>query len=159
MPKLLQPLSRRLLLAGAAVCVWRSSRAVPVTLPAAVSLPDELAQALKKGSPLLVMVSLEGCPFCRVARENYLGPMREQQGMAVVQVDMRSSRAIKDFKGETLTQDELIRTWRIKVAPSVLFFGRGGVEVAERLVGAYIPDFYGVYLDDRLRVARAALRA
>lgn len=99
MPKQVPTLSRRLLLAGAAVCVWRSSRAAPVTLPAAVSLPDELAQALKKGSPLLVMVSLEGCPFCRVARENYLGPMREQQGMAVVQVDMRSSRAIKDFKG------------------------------------------------------------
>ncbi|MDO8251202.1 MAG: hypothetical protein Q7T78_15985 [Rhodoferax sp.] len=159
MPKPLEPLSRRLLLAGAAVCAWRSSQAAPVTLPTAVSLPDELAQALKKGSPLLVMVSLEGCPFCRVARENYLGPMREQQGLAVVQVDMRSSRAIKDFKGETLTQDELIRAWRIKVAPSVLFFGRGGVEVAERLVGGYIPDFYGAYLDDRLRLARAALHS
>lgn len=155
----LQPLSRRLLLAGAAVCAWRSSQAAPVTLPTPVSLPDELAQALKKGSPLLVMVSLEGCPFCRVARENYLGPMREQQGLDVVQVDMRSSRAIKGFKGETLTQDELIRGWRIKVAPSVLFFGRGGMEVAERLVGGYIPDFYGAYLDDRLRLARAALHA
>ncbi|WP_232834702.1 thioredoxin fold domain-containing protein [Rhodoferax ferrireducens] len=155
----LQPLSRRLLLAGAAVSAWRSSQAAPVTLPTPVSLPDELAQALKKGSPLLVLVSLEGCPFCRVARENYLGPMREQQGLDVVQVDMRSSRTIKGFKGETLTQDELIRAWRIKVAPSVLFFGRGGVEVVERLVGGYIPDFYGAYLDDRLRLARAALRS
>jgi hypothetical protein len=29
--------------------------------------------------------------------------------------------------------------------------------VAERLVGGYIPDFYGAYLDDRLRTARAAV--
>ena len=145
------------MLAGGAVCAFGSARAAPASLPTAVSLTDELAQALKNGSPLLVMVSLEGCPFCKVARENYLVPMREQQGLAVVQLDMRSSRAIKDFKGATLTQDELIRSWRIKVAPSVLFFGRGGVEIAERLVGGYIPDFYGAYLDDRLRVARAAL--
>ncbi len=127
-------------------------------LPTADSLPDELAQALKKGSPLLVMVSLDGCPFCKVARENYLAPLREQEGLPVVQVDMRSSRSIRDFKGRTLTQDQLIRSWNIKVAPTVLFFGPGGVEVAERLVGGYIPDFYGAYLDDRLRLARAALR-
>jgi hypothetical protein len=40
----------------------------------------------------------------------------------------------------------------------VLFFGRGGAEIAERMIGGYIPDFYGSYLDDRLRIARAVLR-
>lgn len=150
---------RRFILAGGAACAFGVAKAAPVSLPTAASLADELAQALKKGGPLLVMVSLEGCPFCKVARENYLGPLREQQGLAVVQVDMRSNRMLKDFKGASLTQDELVRSWRIKVAPTVLFFGRGGVEVAERLVGGYIPDFYGAYLDERLRLARAALRS
>jgi thioredoxin-related protein len=145
------------LLAGAAACACGASLATPATLAAAVSLPDELAQAQKKGGPLVVMVSLEGCPFCKVARENYLAPLREQQGLAVVQVDMRSSRMLKDFTGATRTHDELTRAWRIKVAPSVLFFGRGGAEIAERLVGGYLPDFYGAYLDERLRLARAAL--
>ncbi|MEI8169446.1 MAG: thioredoxin fold domain-containing protein [Rhodoferax sp.] len=131
---------------------------VPASLPTATSLPDELAAALKIRSPLVVMVSLEGCPFCKVARENYLGPLREQQGLPVVQVDMRNSRVIHDFKGATLTQDALIRSWGVKVAPTVLFFGRDGSEIAERLVGGYIPDFYGAYLDERLRQARAMLR-
>lgn len=148
---------RRLLVAGAAVFACGASVAAPSTLPTAVSLPDELAQALNKNSPLLVMVSLEGCPFCRVARENYLGPMRDQQGLPVVQVDMNSSRTVRDFGGAARTQEELIRRWGIKTAPTVLFFGRGGVEVAERLVGGYIPDFYGAYLDDRLRIAQAAI--
>lgn len=40
----------------------------------------------------------------------------------------------------------------------MLFFGRGGVEVAERLTGGYIPDFYGAYLDERLAQARKALK-
>jgi len=152
-------LSRReLLLAGSALCASGIVRAAPATLPLALSLQGELAQALKKGQPLVVMVSLEGCPFCRVARENYLGPMREQQGLPVVQVDMRSTRLLKDFRGASLSHDEMSRQWRIRIAPTVLFFGRDGVEVAERLVGGYLPDFYGAYLDDRLQQARAALR-
>lgn len=128
------------------------------TLPLAVSLQDELALALKKGQPLVVMVSLEGCPFCKVARENYLGPLREQQGLPAVQVDMRTNRTLRDFQGKVLSHDALSRLWGIRVAPTVLFFGRGGVEVAERLVGGYIPDFYGAYLDERLLQARATLR-
>ena len=150
---------RQLLMASGLACLSGKSMAAPATLPTPASLADELAQALKMGGPLLVMVSLDGCPFCKIARENYLGPMRTQQGLSVVQIDMRNRLPIKDLKGVTTTQDDLIRSWGVKVAPTVLFFGRGGVEVAERLVGGYIPDFYGAYLDERLRVARASLRA
>ena len=154
-------LSRRDWLVGAAaLCTSAASMAQPghASLPLSVSLQDELAQALKKGQPLVVMVSLEGCPFCKVARQNYLGPLHEQQGLPVVQVDMRSNRALKNFRGTSATHDDMARLWRIRIAPTVLFFGRDGTEVAERLVGGYIPDFYGAYLDDRLQQARASLR-
>lgn len=127
-------------------------------LPSPASLQDELAQALGKRQPLVVMVSLEGCPFCKVARDHYLVPLREQEGLPVVQIDMRTSRSLRDFKGQPMTHDAISRAWRIRVAPTVLFFGRGGAEVAERLTGAYIPDFYGSYLEDRLQQARATLR-
>lgn len=128
------------------------------SLPLSESLQSELAQALAKGQPLVVMVSIAGCPFCKVARENYLGPLHEQQGLPVVQVDMRSPRLLRDFKGGSVTHDAMTRSWSIRVAPTVLFFGRDGREVAERLVGGYIPDFYGAYLDERLLRSRAALK-
>ena len=124
------------------------------TLPPAISLPDELARALAVGSPLLVMVSLEGCPFCKIVRESYLAPMRQEQGLAVVQVDMRSQRSVRNFNGSTTTHEALITAWRIELAPTVLFLGRQGIEIALRLVGGYIPDFYGAYLDERLETGR-----
>jgi thioredoxin-related protein len=157
-------LSRRnsLQLAGASLLVaagMGTARAEPAHLPSSSALADDLKKALADGSPLLVMVSLEGCPFCKIVRENYLGPMQQRDGLPVVQIDMRNKAVLKDFKGNTLTQDELIRSWGVRVAPTVLFFGRGGVEVAERMVGGYIPDFYGPYLDDRLLAARAAVHS
>jgi len=117
------------------------SRAAPPALPVSTSLLEELNLALQQGNPLLVMVSLDGCPFCKVARENYLAPIQGQQGLLIVQVDMRSRQMVTDFRGVSQTHDNLIRSWGIKVAPSALFFGCNGHEVAERLVGGCIPDF------------------
>ena len=128
-------------------------------LPVPQSLADELADALKLGQPLVVMVSLERCPFCRVARDSYLTPLRRQEHVPVVQIDMRTAVQVRDFHQTAVTHDDLARAWAIKVAPTVLFFGPGGKEVAERLVGGYIPDFYGAYLDQRMLTARAAVRA
>ena len=129
----------------------------PVTLPPAVSLPDELAVALAAGSPLVVMVSLDGCPFCKIVRESFLAPMLQEQRLPVVQVDMRSQRSVKNFNAKPTTHEALIAAWRIELAPTVLFLGRQGIEVAQRLVGGYIPDFYGAYLEQRLETGRRAV--
>ena len=126
-------------------------------LPTARSLPDELAVALRSGQPLGVMVSLEGCVFCKMARQSHLAPM-QREGQPIVQVDMRSSQSVLDFDGRATPHDELARRWKVSVTPTLLFFGARGREVAERMEGAYQPDFYGPYLEDRLVRARAALR-
>jgi hypothetical protein len=130
---------------------------VAAELPVPTSLTDELTLAQAQGNPLLVIVTLRGCPFCKIATENYLIPLRREQGVPIVQINMRSGQAIQGFGGTAQTHAGLSHLWGIKVAPTVLFFGRGGVEVAERLVGGYLPDFYGAYLDERVRVARLAL--
>jgi thioredoxin-related protein len=151
-------LARRQLLLAAATLPALLRPAQAAELPQAHNLKDELAAALERREPLVVMVSLQGCAFCKVVRNNYLAPMHEQERLHVAQVDMGSRDRLVDFRGNTVTHGELVKQWKIRVAPTVLFFGRGGMEVAERLVGGYIPDFYGAYLDQRLEQARAALR-
>jgi thioredoxin-related protein len=132
--------------------------AANAVLPASQSLPEELEKALKAGQPLVVMVSLEGCPFCRVARNHYLDPLRQRDGGHVVQIDMRTTTPVRDFNGAAATHDALVRAWGIKIAPTVLFFGPRGKEIAERLEGGYIPDFYGAYLEHRMQTARTLVR-
>mgnify|MGYP000479308482 FL=1 len=128
----------------------------PAVLPAPQSLQVELTKALQQKQPLIVMVSLEGCPFCRIARNSHLVPM-QKAGTPIVQLDMRSAQSLLDFQGRTTTHDQLIKQWRISIAPTLLFFGPGGREVADRMEGAYLPDFYGPYLDERLLKGRQAL--
>ena len=128
----------------------------PATLPAAQSLPEELARAIQNKQPLVVMVSLDGCAFCRQARHSHLSPM-QKAGTVIVQVDMRSTQAVVDFGGRVSTHDQLVRAWKVSIAPTLLFFGPQGKEVAERMEGGYLPDFYGPYLEERMAQGRKAL--
>lgn len=132
------------------------STAAGRTLPPSASLPDELARALAKGEPLVVMVSLHRCPWCEEVRNNYLAPMHASQRLPVVQVDMHGAQATRTPQGQGITHDALVRAWGVKVAPTVLFLGRGGREVADRLVGGS-PDFYHAYLERRLEQARRTI--
>ncbi len=126
------------------------------SLPTAQSLPDELARALQNQQPLVVMVSLDGCVFCRQARQSHLVPMHKS-GTVIVQVDMRSAQPVLDFAGKLTTHDQLTRLWKVSITPTVLFLGPGGKEVAERMEGAYLPDFYGPYLEERIAQGRKSI--
>lgn len=150
--------NRREILLGAATWIAAPvGQAAELALPAPSSLADELAKALAQAQPLVVMVSLRGCPYCKIVREQYLVHERAA-GLPVVQVDFRDTRIVRDFDGTALTHEALIQSWHVEAAPTILFFGHSGREVAERLRGSSIPDFYGAYLEQRLQQARAAVR-
>ena len=135
-----------------------AAASAPATLPKTSSLPASLEQALKAREPLVVMVSLPGCGYCNIVREHHLVHLRAQGGH-VVQIDMRDRTLLTDFDGQSLSQDAWIRQRNIKVAPTVLFYGVAGKEVAKRLDGAYLPDFYAAYFDEQYQAARQALGA
>lgn len=126
------------------------------SLPAPASMAQALSAALARAQPLVVLASLHRCPYCQVVREHYLVHERAA-GLPVVQIDFRDARTVRDFNDAPRTHAQLIQAWGVEAAPTVLFFGRGGREVAKRLSG-YLPDFYASYLEERLRQARASLR-
>jgi thioredoxin-related protein len=132
--------------------------AAKFSLPVAKTLDEDLRAALIRAQPVVVLVSLDGCPFCKVVRENYLRSVLIEDRLAVVQVDMRKATMIKDFSGQVTTHEQLIKTWGIKLAPTVLFFGKDGKELVERLVGGSNSDFYGAYLQQRIDQATALLK-
>lgn len=147
---------RRTLLVSLATGGFATGTLRAATLPAPGSLASALALALRNGQPLVVLASTDGCAWCKLVRDNYLAPLRREQGLQAVQLDLGSRAGLVDFAGGPSTHDELLRRWRVQVAPTLLFFGREGREVAPRLVGV-TPDFYGAYLDQRLATARRSL--
>jgi len=125
-------------------------------LPTATDMRQSLAAALQRRQPLVVLATLHGCPFCKVARENYLVPALKE-GACVAQIHFLSRLPVRDWQGRATTHGQLVKDLQLEVAPTLLFYGPDGREVAPRLAAGSTSDFYGAYLDERLAQARAAV--
>ena len=127
------------------------ARAAP--LPAAADLQRSLAQAREHHKVLVVLFSLPDCPWCEQARRLSFDDLA-RGGQPVVQVDMDSSAPLRDFDGRATDGRALARRLRVDLAPTALFVGDRGRELAPRMVGVGTPDFYDALVQQSL--ARAA---
>jgi thioredoxin-related protein len=142
-------------LLGMPLLAWGRDSALPVPR----SLQQSARSLAARGQPLVLLVSLPGCPFCELVRRSYLMPLVEEAGLQAMQIDVTDDRTeLLDFQGRATRQSAQARAWKATFTPTVLFFGPTGEEVAERLVGIAVPDFYGAYLDQRLETARRKIK-
>lgn len=150
----MKPLTRRELLVAAAVvpamaCASESLLPTPGSLAAAA----EAAHGQRRA--LVVMFSLPGCPWCKLVRQSYLAPLRAE-GQPVIELDVTGAGELAGFDGAATTGARMARALGVKLAPTLLFVGPGGRELAERLRGVPSPDFYGAYLQQRVDAANRA---
>ena len=128
------------------------------TLPIPASLIQAAQAAKAKGEPLVVLISLPGCVYCELVRRSYLLPARLNDGLQAWQLNVNDNTApLTGFDRKPTTAALQARAWKATFTPTVLFIGSHGQELAERLVGIAVPDFYDAYLEQRLTVARKAL--
>lgn len=136
------------------------AQARDTALPIPASLPEAARLAARQGEPLVLLISLTGCPYCELVRRNYLLPARRDGGLQAWQLNVAdSSTPLTGFDGKVTTAAAQTKAWKATFTPTVLFLGPQGQMLAEPLVGAAIPDFYGAYLDERLALARRAVVA
>lgn len=129
-------------------------------LPVPASLPAAAQAAAAQGAPLVLLVTLTGCPYCELVRRNYLLPARSESGLHAWQLNVADrTTPLTGFDGKTTSAAAQVKAWKADFTPTVLFLGRQGQEIAERLVGVAVPDFYGAYLEERLVTAHQALAA
>lgn len=130
-----------------------------IHLPTTTSLRQSAERAVSAGQPLIIMTTLTGCPWCDVVRQQYLVPMNKAKQLFAFELDVRDRNSrLQAFDGSFTTPADQTRAWKARFAPTVLFFDAKGQEIAERLVGVAVPDFYGSYLESRLAEAKARLR-
>lgn len=129
-------------------------------LPVPASLPVAAGFAIQKNEPLVLLISLPGCPFCELVRRNYLLPAQRDGSLQAWQLNI-SDRVtpLAGFDGKWTTAAAQVAAWKAGFTPTVLFLGPAGQELAERLVGLASTDFYGAYLEERLAQARKAVLA
>jgi thioredoxin-related protein len=126
-------------------------------IPPARDLPGEARTASAAGIPLVVLFTQPDCTYCERVRRDYLRAMAAQGTVRVVEVDITSDAPLGGFDSRPLTHASFARGERVRVTPTLAFFGTGGEALAPPLVGFTSPDFYQSYLERRIDDAREHL--
>lgn len=156
------PLASRCLLAALLALGSTAATAGETDLPTAFNLAAEAAQANRAGKPLIILYSRTDCKYCETVKRDYLKPLAknpQHRGVLVRQINQDSEVALTDFNGNKTTQAAFASAENIKLVPVVAFYGPQGKQLAERMVGAGVPDFYQGYLDEAIAKSAAALKA
>ncbi len=130
-----------------------------------ISPASDLARAAREAqvarAPLLVFYTQPDCSYCERARRDYIEPMiadpAQRDRLRVVEIDITSGAPLVDFAGRRTTQAAFAASKRVRVVPTIAFFGADGAALAEPLVGLTLPDFYLTYLERRIDQARALI--
>lgn len=124
----------------------------------------ELSKLAKHEKKLiLLLVSLEDCPYCERLKADVLNPMMQSksdyQHVLFAEIQMDDTWAITDFNGQNLTGSDWARKAKVYTAPTLLLLDADGQALSKPTVGYTSPDFYPFYLDQKLESARKKLQS
>lgn len=132
----------------------------PVALSEARDLAADGRLAAAKGVPLVVLYSRDDCSWCEKLRREHLAPLSRDPAVPALVRELHMDRAtpLLDFAGRRTTSADFSRQMRAHLAPTVMFHGPAGEELAEPIVGFRLADFYAAYLERAILDSRVRLQ-
>ena len=130
-----------------------------------VPLIDDLTAlgrtALRRGLPIVLLVSRSDCSYCMVLKDEVLNPMmksREYDDQALIgELMLDAAQPLRWFDGQYEIRDEIASRIETDLTPTLLFLGPDGTELAPRIRGINTPELFGFHVDRAIGSARARL--
>ena len=95
-----------------------------------LELADDLAEAGQGKKRFAILWEQEGCPYCREMHiVNFAIPEIHDyvaENFEIIQLDIWGSREVTDFAGNTMTERELAKAWKVRFTPTVQFITDDG---------------------------------
>jgi thioredoxin-related protein len=149
---------------GWLIVTWALFAAAPA--PAQLLPADDLAQAAATArtqrKPVLIAFMEQSCPYCAVARRDYLLPLqsdpRWQNRVLIREVEVDRSTPMRDFSGAKTTHRAYARSLGVKSVPTLIVFDPNGQPVAPPITGLLADDFYRLYIEQAIEAGLTRMR-
>ncbi len=123
---------------------------------------SDAALMSNKRLPMVVEMAADDCPYCVQVEEYVLRPMimsgEYSDKILLRKVYIDESTTLLDIDGDAVSQADFADRYGVNLTPTILFLDEKGREIAPRMVGVPLIDFYGIYLDQHIETARTALQ-
>ena len=115
-------------------------------------------QASDADLPVLLLMTSKDCEYCKAVRDNYLLPMIKsgayQNKILFRQLYIDEYDYLRNEKGELIAGDQVALKYDVEITPVILFINAQGQEVAERLVGISVADYFDKTLETHILEAQ-----
>jgi len=153
---------------GCPIVTWAVFASAFGAAPAGAQLQpaDDLAQAAAEArsrrTPVLIAFMEQSCPYCAVARRDYLLPLQTdpkwKTRVLIREIEVDRSTAMRDFAGTATTHREYARSLEIKRVPTLIVFDADGQRVAPPITGLLADDFYRLYIEQAIEAGLNRMR-
>jgi len=130
-------------------------------LPAG-DLMQVAAEARSKRVPILIAFMQQSCPYCAIARRDYLLPLQAdpqwRHRVLIREVDVDRYTPLRDFTGAATTQRAFARIHEARRVPTLIFFDADGNRVGQPIIGLLSEDFYRLYIEQGIEAGLAKMR-
>lgn len=107
-----------------------------------LNMPEDVAEASKRGKRMLIYFGQEGCPYCaELFHTNFSQPHivdYTRQHFDAVDLNIWGDRELTDFSGRKLTEKEFATKLQVWFTPTILLMNEKG-EIVLRINGYYPP--------------------
>lgn len=132
-------------------------------LLAADDLARLAATARAQRAPVLIAFMQQSCPYCAIARRDYLIPLQadpQWQGRVLIrEIEVDRGRRMRDFGGNATTHRAFARSHGVTRVPTLIAFDAEGKPVAPPIIGLLADDFYQIYIEQAVEAGQVKMRA
>ncbi len=126
------------------------------------NIQKESLIAKEKNLPLLILFSIEHCPFCQLVKEDFLKPMlisgnyKDKVIIRELHADMTST--FFGRLGEQQSALKYARKMGISLYPTMVFIDEKGCQLSENIKGVNTPSMFGGRIDMAIDEANEKLK-
>lgn len=153
------------LMLAACLYVGFAAHVVRAATPGVTMLGDGVntaALARVRQVPVLLVVSQDGCPYCKRLREEVIRPMilsgEYRDRVVIRELNMDATEPVRDFDGRMVEARTIADRYQAMLTPTVLLLNWQGEQLTRPIRGFNGAGFYGYYLDKAIARATARLR-
>lgn len=122
------------------------------------------AMASSTRTPIMLVFTKPGCPFCVRAKKDHLEPLNADPAytgkILLREIETPNEQIpLRGFDGAMTTHAEFARRYDVHIVPTVILVDGRGTALTDPLVGLNDADFYNLYLEQAIDAARLRLRA
>lgn len=120
------------------------------------------AEARARHVPVLIAFMQQSCPYCAVARRDYLEMLqidsRWNGRVLIREIDVDRNTDLRDFSGAASTHRDFARAHEVRRVPTLIVFDADGKRVSPPIIGLLADDFYRLYIEQAIEAGLVRMR-